>query len=72
MKKILKSLMFVIGMFFMIIGVVKANTFYEGSYISGEYINKEIEMVSVNRFSLYLLFLYSFLYQAIKLSVADV
>ncbi|MGN1372047.1 MAG: Cys-Gln thioester bond-forming surface protein [Candidatus Coprovivens sp.] len=42
MKKILKSLMFVIGMFFMIIGVVKANTFYEGSYISGEYINKEI------------------------------
>lgn len=42
MKKFIKNIIFCLSIFFVVIGIVKAETFYEGSYISGEYINKVI------------------------------
>ncbi len=43
MKKIFSKIIIVVLTFFGIIGITKAETFYEGDFISGEYINKEID-----------------------------
>lgn len=42
MKKLIKQMVFGIGCFLFVFGLVRAETFYEGDYISGEYINKVI------------------------------
>lgn len=43
MKRFVKSIVFGLFVFFTISSIVKAETFYEGEYISGEYINKVID-----------------------------